>query len=537
MTESFPAPPTFTEGQVMSASGHLNLLRASVLYLLGMYQQGQGAWSRQYAEPVAYDDGWDRWWDGWLRQQGTTLEYSITVTRHPTDTQYVRILYNHVDLTPHLSIAPGGNFDETVTLTGTKTLTGTTDGEFYALQIERQSWQDKRLTMDVGYLRQPVTASYPTLATFASGTPTAAEWQALSTAAQTLYETMRQPRPLMSARNIGMEGEYKLTVSHRTNTLFYRVRWRPPFDGTGVTISYDKETGITTYTYGTTHYSQWIAIDVDGVEMAVIGGQGFLWDDWTAADATTLHGFTNLKSGDVLKMKGSDELIKLGTKSGDYWTGCTRGYRNTTAVGYHAGTRGELWQEGAEVNRPGGYKWEYFGTVDLSSLGLTEGADYTLAVVVTCVNEGEREDIYGGAVVQTLTEQGDDIGIPAWWTAVNAWAHGDTVNGTGGVKGLRDNLAALIAKLTAYNYPAQSDQRMRGGSIMRQHRILHYRCEVEGDAKLSPSISYMTGTQQQISLPFEPNKWLTYDLEGAKGLWVGTEYAFHDVTCAMEDVD
>lgn len=47
MTESFPAPPTFTEGQVMSASGHLNLLRASVLYLLGMYQQGQGAWSRQ----------------------------------------------------------------------------------------------------------------------------------------------------------------------------------------------------------------------------------------------------------------------------------------------------------------------------------------------------------------------------------------------------------------------------------------------------------------------------------------------------------
>ena len=534
MTESFPPPPAFAADQVMSASGHLNLLRACVLYLLGMYQQGQGVWPRQYEEPVLLTDDWGRWWDGWLRRDGATLAYSMTVLKHPTQAREVRILYNNVDLTPHLSVPAGGG---SVTLTGTKTLTGTTDGEFYAIQVDLSHMSYANRSVDIAYLRQSNPPSYPTLAAFASGTPTAGQWQALSDTAQLLYDAMRQPVPVMAARYIGMDGEYRTTVTHRSQTLFYRARWRPPFDGTGWTPPTDSDPEGDPGTYGTTRYSQWLSIWIDGVQLAVIGGQGFLFDAWTAADATTIHGFTNLKSSDVLKMKGSDELIKLGTLVGDNWTGCTRGYLGTTAKGYGAGTRGEFWQEGAEVNWPGGFKWEYSGTLDLSSLGLSSDVDYELSFVVTNENHGDRGDMYGGVIVQTLGEQADDLGVPTWWTNVEAWSHGTMVNGTAGVKALRDNLAALTGRLTAYNYPTLVNRPLNGGTIRRQHRILHYRCEVEGDKKLGPSIAYRTNKRQEIGLPFEPNKWLSYDLDNAKGLWVGTEYEFHDVTCALEDVD
>lgn len=511
MSDFFPPPPYFGDGQRVSASAHLNGLKLSTLYLLGMYQGGRVAWAHPQVDPPTTSDGWRRVYDGYLRKKSNTLGYTIRAEKDSGSARTIRIMYGDTDLTPHLSVAAGTGIG---TVSGTKDLSAFTTGQFYPLQVDVQGGAVWPTTVNVFHLAEHITPSYPTLYAFASGTPTAAEWQALATAMNLAQAQMLAPRPMFPRRHLGRNARLKATLRHRTSTLLYQIDFQSP------------------YRDDTRQFSMFLHIYYNGTLAATVGGNDVI-DGFTAAASTTvaLKNGSYCFEGDVLRTE-TGELILLGSKSGATFTGCTRGYQNTAAGDCGDGMMAALWHPGALVW--GEMPWSYRGTVDLSGLGLTADTDYEVEVFTESDSYLGGDEVSGRALVVGLGEQEDDFGLPTWWAAMPEWAHGEVINGTNGVKLIRDNLAALALKANYYNYPAMRNATFGGWNI-RRHRWLHYRCEPVGEKSMKPTLSYFAEGKQEVSLPYEANKWLKYDLEGARGLYMGTAYELHDLTCALED--
>lgn len=517
----FPPTPIFTDGQVMSAGAHMNALRACASYLLGMYQGGATPWARDIMDPtenswnrIYTEDGWRVLWRGWLRQKTTTLHYQITALQAGYARE-IRIVYNGAPIPPNLTVTAGAG---TQTFTGTKTLP-TSAGSTYEIKVEGYDDEDFWKDFQVVYLREEYTVALPTLAAFSSGTPTAEQWQDLSDMAQGLYEQMRVPLPMVPRYFLGKDSSVRFNVTHRSNTLAYRVRWRPPYRNT--------ETGQL--------YSMWLRLYVNGSLLATIGGQGIFTQEVAEGD-TTIPGFSYLWEGAIIRADAGGELILLGSWNAGLasWTGCTRGWGNTSPYHYHTDDTASLWQQGGDKKAK---TLAYFGTIPLASLGLGDGDDYELKFTVEGTKHLANEELVGSATLDLLTEQADDIGVPSWWSDMSAWAHGDNVDGTPDVKPIRDNLVALSDRMTALVYPAMWNRLFLAGGRVRQHRWLHYRCETQKDETRRPAISWNANGRQETSLPFEPNKWKQFDLEEAKGLFVGGAYELHDLSAAFEDIE
>lgn len=513
MANFYPPAPYFGDGQRVSASGHLNGLALSALYLVGHYQGGRSAWAQNQGTPARLDDDWYRVYDGYLRKQSDTLGYTLRVTKDGGAGREIRIRYNDTDLTPHLSVAAGTG---TATVSGTKSLSAFTDGQFYPIQIDIQGGTIDGDTITVFHLAEQISPSYPSLYAFASGTPTAAQWQALATTADMIYEQLQAPRPVFPKLYLGRNAWAKATLRHRTNTLVYRIDWQRP------------------YRDDTRQFTMFLHVYYNGSRIATVGGNDLVDGFTFAADTTVaLKDGRYCIEGDVLRSEVG-ELIRLGSKSGSTFSGCTRGYLNTVANDMGDGMMVDLRQPFIEPTE--GWPWSYAGTVDLSGLGLTADTDYDVAVYTESASHLAGDEVTGKALVVGLGEQEDDLGLPAWWTAMPTWTHGEYVNGTNGVKVIRDNLAALSLKANYYNYPTRKNGAYGGWSI-RRHDWLHYRCEPVNDKAMKPTLSYFSEGRQEVSLPYEPNKWLKFDLGGAKGLYLGTGYELHEVTCALEDVE
>jgi len=181
--------PTFSSGQVISAAGHLNALRRAIQYLFGLYQAPVMPFSG------AYRTGVGSRWDGYIRHKTNTFRYSLRFSAAAGHSSTVTITY-------------GGNtiFSQTLNDGAEQTFGGTVDlsslgltvGQFYAVAVELTGTQGLPPNwpyLQVNYLGEVYTPSYPTLAAFNDGdTPSASEWQALSDYAEELYMVLSHPR-------------------------------------------------------------------------------------------------------------------------------------------------------------------------------------------------------------------------------------------------------------------------------------------------------------------------------------------------------
>ncbi len=210
----FGSPPSFAQGQALSATFHLNNLQR---YAQGIRDAFCGIQTPFVGNVKTTPE--DEY-EAAIRHKKNSLYYEVEIE---TDNAFATL---YIDETLTATFSGNGSYS------GTIDMSAMAENQFYIVSIRDGSGGSVRMNI----LREYEIASLPTLASFADGTtPTAAQWQALSTYATTLSEVMLPPvapmpqviphlwPPLFSGR-----------ISHRCRYLAYRWYQLKPFDGTYV---------------------------------------------------------------------------------------------------------------------------------------------------------------------------------------------------------------------------------------------------------------------------------------------------------------
>ena len=246
--------PTFADGQYASAGAHLQALGNNCNALLALHQARSVLWT-VYACGGPTDwwigrlaDDWRRVWSGAIRHKVDTLSWGVSVTADSVIGVTLRVQYG----TTYTTIQAVAGGSGTATYTGTVDLSAlvpapTTD-EFYECNVDVRATaapHDVLGTTSVTllYIYESDAQSYGSLAAFTAGTtPTGAQWQALSTRADTLYDQAMGPRvPFVGGVGGPDKTLWRGSLEYLHRYLFYDVRIRPPYeDGTTtVTLTVD----------------------------------------------------------------------------------------------------------------------------------------------------------------------------------------------------------------------------------------------------------------------------------------------------------
>jgi hypothetical protein len=531
----YPPPPTFTDGQRISASAHLNALTDSAGWLIGSYQQEKLTFERRKENDELAEAGyWHRTFTGYIYHKQDTLAYNFEVTESLTKTGEIRIQYDDTEIVVNPTFGTGA---------GTATVSGTLDVSAIDVAIVRITVDYRAKlggtpTDDIGnmdveavYLRETQSPSYAAFAAFVDeDTPTAAQWQALSDNANVIYAQLIAPAVplpgLVQHRDRGVIATiWEGLITHNHERFFYDIRMRTP------TNLRDPA-----HDYVNSNYEIWI--DLYGTD--IFHGGAYVVSEELDDNETSIIFYgtgQKLANGDVITEAG--EKILLGGKSGDTFASCTRGYDGSTARWHVARSQWDIVNPDAvdtAILGDADDNWDvnYSGVADISGLSLVEGTDYVVRVRTYQENHA-GEDSRATCMVGLLSEQTEDIGISAWVEPMITWSHGDYVIGDDGVKRIRDNLSALSGKAVYHNYPcskAHTDASLWG---VYRHRWLMYRHAED----TKPMIGYDGGPTDgwsETTLPTEPNKWMAFDLDSLKNFWAGMRYKLSEVEFAIEDL-
>jgi hypothetical protein len=190
----------------------------------------------------------------------------------------------------------------------------------------------------------------------------------------------------------------------------------------------------------------------------------------------------------------------------------------------------------------------YYGSVDLSSLGLATGACYTLEV--RCSDDEGIMDTWSHASVDYLYQELDTSPDTTGWVNLSEWAHGNYVGGSTGtpkVQDIKADLAWLGARITNANvaarqrYADETPGTPRGSQtrefelwMIRTHRWLWFLGELDD----TPLLRYYADGWQEVSLPAtETYGRHSYDLDQLPLLAQGQRYLVRGAFAAIEDIN
>lgn len=523
MSDVYGSPPTFTAGQVLSASGHLNALQGYInalhddfvgvnLPFCGLHQVDSWRWTYNYS--------------GIIRHKYDLFDYKIEIlaggdSEGPVE---IRIDGKTVPGSSHTGIG-------THSATGVDISSlGLTVGNFYEVTLYGPTGP----RMAVWLMRETATLSLPTLAAFTDDTtPSAAEWQDLSDYATVLANGLQRPQQLglatyysnFSAGNQTADRAVHLkgTANHRGRYLAYSITVVPPYhrqDYTGDTI-----------------------IGYDEVGDPVLAPEP--WSPrWTNA-LVRINGYLVM----VLRNGEQDLTVPAGV------------YKEFRA---HYGV--------------GNCPAETFtGELDLDtyalSSGLVIGDDYEITVSIESTTDGA-----GNGGVNYLYEVPGSAPALAGWSDFVTWVHGQMVWGSefiafGDARALdiKDNLEALGALLAAENFPSPIAYSWHDSSDIndpahhmnlfgvRRWRWLHYVTLPQHSSSESPThdraneiysapviVYNYKGKEVSVTLDntyvddedtktWVSKGWQAKDLDSVEGLYPGTVYRLENVRYALED--
>lgn len=531
-SELWNTPPQFAQGQYFSAAMHGNALINNCEVLLGVYngpsclwQTGKMAsgsynWNQGYG-PTA--DGY-RIWSGAVRHKtsGETLTYCVRVWRDSVETTTVKVKI--IGTTNTHNIAAGSGY---VDQTGSIDISGKTADTFYEVFVDVAC--DRQPTAQVLYIFETDAQSYAALAGFTAGsTPTAAQWAALSARASTLWQQQTEP-PLAlfgsyhthQTPTRGEAGVGRWLMRYNNAYLAYQFRVRYPANRD---MSYHA------------------VISVNGVEKVRKGYYCLSYGvDETETTIALKAASVGLSGGEVMRLQNGSELFQLGTYNGSTgkWDDCVRGYNGTTPQAlsgpcyvWQPETDGETWERQADYVL-------YRGVVDISQQGLVEGSLYEVTATEAAYDAewdlpSNKVDLSGFGIDYIYTVSASTPTLTGW-SAMPSFHRGSTVGGAGSMKTIRDNLTWLSATTRiVYRNNAAPYLGRWGGYGVRQKRWLVYYCT---DAEQQPELVYWRNTKEVevVGLTNRPYEWVSYDLDGAEGLWDGVGYHVRGVTYAMED--
>lgn len=521
--------PTFVDGQVLSASGHLQVLADDTRWLLGMYRRPQAIWPttrldgnhwNKYVLPEG--DGWQRCFDGYVRNKTDALAYAVEVQRDALLVCKVRITAGASVTTTH-TVAAG---------TGTQTINGTLDvsslSGFYTVWVDVQTLSDGSPSGERGsievmplYIEEIDEQSYADLHRFYTGdTPTASDWQALSGRDTILH-----------AQTGGVVAAWTTDPPSDTDYIWGTSVYRNEF------LRYDFRLFMPAMfpPTGGQEYATRMAVAYYGDTM--VGARG--WGVIASADLPGTLEFkdaTYFYEGQTVELQ-TGALVTLGSKTSHTFTGCTM-----TGTNWRSPGNGD-WLRHWPMQPVGDAENEYAnytGVFDLRGLGLVEGTRYQVKIFHYTNSHGFDAGPVGVIKVHFLADQPASNPTLAGWSAMPAFAHGDTVAGAGSVKTIRDNLAWLSSRI-AYRNPAVLQRRWwyQPFWFINTKRWLHYFCIYE-DGPLNDEprleIGWFVGAEWKTdTLPFEANRWLVFDLWGVVGLLPGYAYRVVVPGYAMED--
>lgn len=218
MSSIFDNPPTFSSGQVLSASAHLNSLQ-NVVHGISNARTG-------YALPFCGIRTMDSFpatleWRGYIRHKSNTFVYHITNLENYSMT----ISINGEVIKTH---ATAGVYTASVDISDLEL----TVNQFYEVVVTSGRY------IQVWSLGEIHTLNLPTLATFADETtPTAAEWQDLSDYTAELLTSMAQTSPCLTQLSAKIEnarwveGTYPLVGSfaYYNNKLQFGAFLQAPY--------------------------------------------------------------------------------------------------------------------------------------------------------------------------------------------------------------------------------------------------------------------------------------------------------------------
>lgn len=471
----FDTAPTFSEGQVLSASAHLNALQALVQGLADAYLGQALPFGGVY--PMGGDTRtYSLLWTGYIRHKYDALDFRVVITAG-SDPVYVKVNA----LTVATLSGAGTHIGAAVGLDGL----GLTVDQFYPVTVETDTGSDAVFYVEL--LSEHATLTLPALAAFADdATPSAAEWQDLSTYAEALAAGLTHPLALVTQNKVKLDGAidgptagggypFRGTLNHRARWLAYRLALVEPF---------------------------WRA-NWDGNEGSNTGAR------WTRARlyigatlvATWVVGREDVEPGDCLYHK--------------YYS-AGQGAEHI----FDSATDGEI-------------------DLDASAPGLTIGADYGLYLHV---DDSTYWDVTASANLLLLYATPATAATLAGWEAFVNWTHGLYVYGSSSgprAGTLKANLETLGAVETYHNYPARAciDDSGDGGNArlygVRGRRWLHHKQRTEDAA---PVLHYTyNGEEKDVTLNDSYTAWQAHDLDSAPGLFVGTAYYVDGALYALED--
>lgn len=229
-TTVFGSTPQFVEGQILSASAHVNALQ-SIVQALGddfggaqMPFHGNG-----WTGGPFYQWGWTQTWRGILRHKYNYIDYEYII-ENATEAY---LTLNNVEIPGTRNTGPGTFSGTDISIVSL----GLNLNGHYAVELRMTG-----MTSLIKFCEVPGPTVFPTLADFSDDdTPTAAQWQDLSDYTDMIAERMLAPRCLgMRTTNddspqSGPVSGYHMrgTMNHRGRYLAYNLMLHAPYWSTG----------------------------------------------------------------------------------------------------------------------------------------------------------------------------------------------------------------------------------------------------------------------------------------------------------------
>lgn len=527
------SPSRFAAGSLASATG-LNLLRASILALLGGYRRPRPVWAVTRLDLTNWQageigSGWRRLYDGWIRHKANTLSWSVQVQRESALSCEIRLNYGQNTAT--VATLPAGS---TALTTQAGTVNVSALAGFYPVSLDIRALAAGQPVQQVNTLwAMPVQLAelapqtYAALHRFFQGdTPTAADWQALNDRAAVLGDQLGGAGAAWLGEAPAPNRNLWGNIVHTNEYLRYDICSSIPEI---YPTKNPEQAQVEHATYVAVVY-------YNDVQVGAVG-----WGVLASANANltsiTLKNAAYFSNGQTIDLQSGHRLTL------DGWTGSTFAACTLLSGGWRTPASGD-WLRHIEATDKHGDKedgWANFtGVFDLRPLNLEEGARYTVRVLIFYDSHGWGNNTTARTKILLLAEQPATTPTLDGWTAMPVFSQGQTVTGAGSVKPLRDNLTWLSGRIVYANEatPRRTWQQPPFWTI-RQSRWLHYYCRYEegkDTEEPKPNLGYMRGAEWKTgSLPYRPNEWLVYDLESLDGLWPGQPYRVNLPGWCLED--
>jgi len=547
--------PRFNSGRVISAAGHINPLITDTDFLYGSLVSNQvacGGYFDSYADtPI---------WRGALKHRHDNVlvrlhinssgSNALTITTRAVGTSTI----SRVDV-----VSASFNGDITLTALNVSTLE---ERELYFIEVEitSGSLDDYEVYILTVYeYRASGDLSFPSLHTFASGTPAASDWNNLSTTADLLKTQFNNSMNGFSGTSWTPNHASDLTdeIDVGQSAGIFHVT-----DNLAVDIAYYEPNGA-----DNNRPYLFVHVYINDVLWKTVGTGAI--DGTVAIDSTTLtvqndpekvdldlpQG-TYFQEGDYIVTRTHDrfpdesEVIKLGPRDGNTFNNCSRAQYGTSARAYTHNTMINSYQgleQPSPFSKSNVHRFILQGSI--ASFGLSVGSVYRITIKAEYDRfEGNAGTPLDGKIyLDGVWEYLDPGATPtlAGYEAMSPYEHKDTVAGTDGIKILRDNLEFLKGEVdyrsiathgtfASKGYAQSEIFTYRSIQLVRKHDWLWYYIENEED---DPQIRYYWQGWQTVGLTTNTEQWQLYDLSKVEGLWSGTSYFVDGVTFALEDYD